>query len=186
MQDINLLQNKLKDNTARWQKNQRMSVVVLSLILLAELAAAGFFYMLTKSAEESMMALNQENTTIQTRMDQLDDQLVAARGFQAQTKNLTTLVNNHVIWTNLIDELASSTFKSAQYMGMNSTTTGVMHIEGITNNYSDLGKMLLALETSDKFTSVKLISTSPSTDETAGIMFSVDVVANQEIFINKE
>ena len=186
MQDINLLQNKLNDNSHKWQNSQRFSIVVLSLVLILELVAAGFFYLLRQRAEEQTLALQQDNANIQSKLSSMEDELMEAKGFQAQTKNLAVLLDSHVVWNKLLQEVSDTTFKNAQYLSLSSDTTGKITIEGMSNNYSELGKMLLSLETSDLFKSVKLVSTALSTGAESGVMFSVDVRAEQSIFSNKE
>ena len=185
MQDINLLQNKLKDKTDQFDKNNRLIMVILSLLLVAVLVATGAFYMLTSNAEESKLALDQENVSIQNRLDQMESQMVLAKGFQAQTQNITTLLNSHVVWTNFMNELASKTYKVSRYMSMGLETTGNIHVEGIAPTYVEIGKLLLAFETSKELKSVKLLSTSPSTDEQAGIAYSLELVVDQQALINQ-
>src|SRR5688572_2281953 len=131
MQEINLLQNKLKDKTNQWEKNNRVVIGLMTFVLLAVLAAMGMIYMLNKNAEESKLALDQQNLTLQKSLDQMEDDMVLARGFQAQSKNIVTLLNTHVIWSSLMKDVADNTFKLTRYMNMTSDTSGVIHVEGI-------------------------------------------------------
>lgn len=175
MQEINLLQNKLKDRTNQLDKNNRV-VLAGSIILLVLVAAGGFVLQTMKNnALEKSATLTQENTNIQRSLDQQESQLAVAQGFQAQTKNILTLLNNHVTWTNFINDLADSTFVTSRAMRMNSDTSGKVTIEGITPTYTDLGKVLLALETSDAVESVKLLNTAQSSDLEAGIRYALEL-----------
>jgi Tfp pilus assembly protein PilN len=186
MQDINLLQNKLKDRTNQWEKNNRTIMVVLTIGLLAVLVATGMIYFLVKNAEESKAALDQENFNLQKKLTQMEAGMGLAKGFQAQSKNIARLLQSHVIWSAFMTELAGKTFKISQLNSMTTDTSGRAHMEGLAPTYTDLGKMLLALETSDKFESVTLSSTAQSTDAQAGIMFSLDLVAKQEVLIQND
>ncbi|MBX4188039.1 MAG: hypothetical protein KW793_02800 [Candidatus Doudnabacteria bacterium] len=186
MQEINLLQNKLKDTTNKWEKSNRTVNIVLGLVLIAELVAGGMLFMLTKSAEDSKVAIDQENAEIQSNLDKMEEQLVDAKGFQAQTKNIESLLQNHVVWSQIMDSMAASTFKASRYLNMTSDTTGVLNIEGITANYTDLGKMILALETNENLSSVRLLSTAPSTNELSGVVFTLEVMAKQDVFLSKQ
>jgi Tfp pilus assembly protein PilN len=185
MQEINLLQNKLKDKTNQWEKNNRVVIGLLSFVLLAVLAATGMVYMLTKNAQESKLSLDQDNIRIQKELDRMEDDMVLAKGFQAQSKNIVSLLNSHVIWSNLMAEVSSSTFKLTQYVSMNTDTSGIIHVEGITASYTDLGKIILALETSEEVESVNLINTTQSTGGQAGIVYSLDILANQQALIEQ-
>lgn len=186
MQEINLLQNKLKDTTNKWEKSNRTINIVLGLVLVAELVIGGMFFMLAKSAQDTKVALDKENTQIQTSLDRMEDELAAAKGFQAQTKNIESLILSHVIWSEIIDSMAASTFKASRYLNMSSATTGVMSIEGVTANYTDLGKTMLALETNPNLLSVKLLSTAPADEEESGVNFTIETIAKQDVFLNKK
>ncbi|HYC79696.1 MAG TPA: hypothetical protein VEC17_01570 [Candidatus Binatia bacterium] len=183
MPEINLLQNKLNDNTDRWQKSGKAVNVVLVLIIVAEIIGGGAFYMMNKTAQENKLVLDQENLTIKQDLAELQNDLKDATGLQAQTKNIDTLLKNHVVWNAIIQEISDKTYRNSQYMQMTSDTTGRIHIEGMVSSYTDLGKMLLALNTSDKFDSVQLTASSPGTGGAAGILYAVEVKAKQSIFL---
>jgi Tfp pilus assembly protein PilN len=186
MQEINLLQNKLKDKTNQWEKNNRTVIIILSFLLIGVLAAAATFYLLKRSAEDAKLALDQENVTIQSRLDQMEDDLGDAKAFQAQAKNIKTLMQTHVVWTNFFAELSGSTFKMARFLSLTSDTSGRVHIEGIAPDYNEMGKMLLALETADNVESVRLGSTSRSEDAQAGVRFALEVTLNTKVLVEQE
>lgn len=185
MQEINLLQNKLKDKTNQWEKNNRVVVIILTFVLLAVAAATGMVYMLTKNAEESKLTLDQENVNLQKQLDQMEEDMVLATGFQAQSKNLTSLLDSHVLWSGLMKEIADSTLKTNRFLGMSADTSGIIHVEGITIDYTQLGKIILALETSEDVESVKLLTTMRSRERLGGIMYSLDIQARQAALIEE-
>jgi len=185
MQDINLLQNKLKDKTNQWEKSNRAATGILVAILVVELAAGAFFFLMTSQADKDKAVLDQDNVSMQSELTRMDSDLGDAKAFQAQSKNIATLLDAHVSWSGLFDELITSIYKSSQVFTLNSDTTGEIHLEGMADGYSEVGKMLLALETADKFSSVRLMSTSLSAGERPGIMFSVEIFAGQEIFVSE-
>jgi Tfp pilus assembly protein PilN len=181
MQEINLLQNKLKDKTNQLDKNNR-TVLIGSIILLVLVTAGGLVLQTLKNgALDKAATLEQENASIQRSLDQQESQLAIARGFQAQTKNILTLLNNHVIWTDLMNDLAASTFATSKSMRFVSDTTGKITIEGITPTYTDLGKAILALETSDSLESVRLINTTKSSDQESGVQFFLELLAKTSV-----
>jgi hypothetical protein len=185
MQDINLLQNKLKDKTNQWEKSNRVITVLLLLVLLAEVVIGGFFFMLRKQAEESKAAKDAENVSLQNQLDDMEDDLTKAKGFQAQSINIKSLLEGHVGWAPVIDEITSSMYKFSQYFSMTADTSGRLHVEGQAGTYSDVGKLLLALETSDNIKSVKLLSTSRAQGAVDSITFSLDMVVNQELLVSQ-
>jgi hypothetical protein len=186
MQEINLLQNKLKDTTSRWEQSNRTVVIILGLVIIVELVAAGLFYFLGKNAQDSKLAMDQENVTLQSKLEQMEQDLSDAKGFQAQAQNIKTLLNNHVTWIPIIDSFAASTFKNSRYLSATVSTTGVLHVEGVTSTYSDLGKTILALQTNKDISSVQLLSLSPSTAQQAGVMFSLEIEMQPALFLTRD
>jgi hypothetical protein len=185
MQEINLLQNKLKDTTSHWEKNNRAIVVILGLVLVAELVVGGMFYLLTKNAVDAKESTDADNARLLTELNSMADELAKAKGFQAQAKNIDTLLRNHVIWSNIINSTSASTYKASRFFSMNSDTSGKMHIEGIVPSYTDLGKLILAFETNNDLKKVDLLSTTKSTTEQTGILFAIQLMADQGVFLNK-
>jgi Tfp pilus assembly protein PilN len=158
---------------------------LLSFVLLAILAATGMIYMLTKNAEDSQLTLDQENINFQKQLDQMEDDMVLAKGFQAQSKNIVTLLDSHVIWSGLMSEVTTSTFKATRYLNLSTDTDGVIHVEGITASYTDLGKIILALETSEQVESVNLVNTTVASGGEAGIIYSLDIMAAPQALIEQ-
>lgn len=184
MQEINLLQNKLNDQTSRWEKGNRWAMVLLSILLIAVLGGTVLFFLMNKAALDEKAELDKKNTTLQTELDRMKQNLTEAISFQAQTKNIETLISRHVVWNKVLDELSTSIFKNSEYVSINSTTDGELNIEGRTADYSALGKVLLALETSKLFQSVKLMNTTPTTGTDPDLNFTIRVMLDKKIFIN--
>jgi Tfp pilus assembly protein PilN len=186
MQDINLLQNKLKDRTNQWEKSNRAVTAVLSMVLLAAVIASAMIFFMVKSAQDSKAAVDQENVNLQKKLTQMEADMGLAKGFQAQSKNLSQLLGSHVVWSVFMQELANKTFKITRFNSMTTDTSGRTHIEGIVPTYTDLGKMMLALQSSDQMEAVRLVATSKSTGELAGILFSIELQAKQEVLIQND
>jgi Tfp pilus assembly protein PilN len=183
MQEINLLQNKIKDKSNQWENHNRLAIVLLSLIVVAELVGSGIFYTLKSKAEKAQAELTLQNASIQKDLDSKSGQLTQAKGFQAQSKNISVLLDSHVAWSELMNELATKTLKQARFLSLTSETSGVIHIEGLTPNYVNLGKLILALEQSEHIERVNLDSTAPSNSDFAGVIFSLEVVVERDIFL---
>jgi Tfp pilus assembly protein PilN len=181
MQEINLLQTKIKDRNASWEKRSRLFTTVFSLVLILELVLTGGVYMLTNSKQSAVAAIEEESQKIQKRIDERQADLSSAKSFQAQLKNLRGIVDNHVYWSGFFDELGKRTYVKTQYMSLKAETDGKIHVEGLVSNYTDLGKLILGLNTSNKFSNVKLLSVQPSSQEASGYMFSLDLVASKDL-----
>ena len=176
MQEINLLQNRIKDRTDVWSRRSLVIRTFLSLFLVLELAVFGGLLLLTKSNQTGIQQTEAEITAIQSEIDQQRGELVSAQAFQAQLKNIRTLLDGHLYWSAFFDELSRVTFQRAQYMTLSATAAGKLHLEGSSGSYQDIGKLLLGLSTSDNFKDVKLLSVSTASGNVTGnYLFSVDM-----------
>lgn len=185
MQEINLLQNKLKDTTVVWETRNKLFINVLMLVVILEVAAIFAFIFLGKKAEGQYSALRTENAAVQNELNQKQPPLTGAKAFQAQLKNIRFVLDSHVYWSVLFDELGKKTFNKAQYVSISSDVNGKIHLEGLVGSYTDLGKLILGLSQWDQASDVKLLSSNPSSGEFAGYVFSLEFKVNPEIFIKK-
>ncbi len=182
MEEINLLQNRIKDSSLAWEKRNKTLVTILVLALILELGLTVIFSILNGSVQKQIVTVRAENTRIQNEINSKDEELTAARAFQAPLKNLVSLVDNNIHWTGFFDRLTERTYLQSQYLNLQADTTGKVHVEGIVSSYTDLGKLLLALSTSEDFTEVNLLSTSPASGQQSGYNFSLDLMADQKLY----
>lgn len=182
MQEINLLQTKFKDTTLAWQKRTRILTLVLTIVLALILAGIVLITLINRQTSKRLETLKTQNVQEQNNLNRRQNELTLAKSFQAQLHNLSYLTSNHVYWSAFFDELSKFTYIKAQYVSVDGDLSGKIHLEGIVGSYSDLGKLMLALNTSDKFDDVRLLSASPSSSEQAGYLFSIDLQVNKELF----
>jgi hypothetical protein len=181
MQEINLLKNQLKDNTIIWQRRNKILTTAFVLVLIMEFALAVLFFLVTQTTQAKKAFVTEDNRQTQNRINESQDDLLPAKAFQAQLQNLGTLLDNHVYWTNFLDELSEHTFTQGRFTTLQASPEGTIYLEGEVDSYGSLGKMLLGLSTSGKFTEVKLIASSPSKAETFSIIFAVNLKINPEL-----
>jgi len=181
MQEINLLQTKIKDRNLAWEKRNRLINTLAILVIVLEVLLTGGLYYMKNAVQKNISQIEAENTAARSRISDRQKDLAPAISFQAQLKNLRTLVDNHVYWSGLLDELTKSTYNRTQYRTLQAQTSGLIHIEGVVPSYSDLSKFILGLYTSDKFTSIKLLSVQPSDQAQGGYLFSLDMQANPNL-----
>jgi Tfp pilus assembly protein PilN len=183
MQEINLLQNKVKDRTLQYEKSNRLVIGLFTMLMLLEVAAFGGLYYLNTSTKSKITAVKVENTKIQNDINSNKTDVTKAQGLQAQLKNVRTLLVNHVSWGSFFDRVGSVTPDNIQIRGINGAASdGKFHVEGLASSYQDIGRLLLALATSDNFDSVKLRNVSPGTTAKFGYGFSMELVVKPNIF----
>jgi Tfp pilus assembly protein PilN len=186
MQEINLLQNKVKDKTLSWERRNRVIVTLFTLILILEILVGVGLYVLTQTTKGQIKDVQAKNQTIQNALDSNQKDLAAAKGLQAELKNLKVLLNNHVYWSQFFNKLAALTPKKTAFSTVSaSSTDGKVRLNGIAPSYIDIGKLILSLSTSDSFSSAKLTTVAPTTGKTFGYDFVVEVKASPKLFIKQ-
>ena len=187
MADINLLQNQLKDTTMVAVQRTKLAIWVLLAVLIVLGGISGALYFVTQSTQKKLTAVVSANNDLQKKIDTQESGLSSAKAFQAQLANVTLLLKNHLLVTPVIDELGKYTYLKAQYLNFDvDQQTGRMHLEGVVDSYTGLGKLLLGLSGSQQFKNVKLLGVSPSDTSANGFHFSIDLVANEKLFISTD
>ena len=186
MQEINLLQSRIKDTTYSWEKQSKIGLAILAGILILILGASAVFYFLTQSLDKQNSALTAANAKLQSELTQKSANLGNAKVFQAQLSNMKALLARHIYFSPFFDEIEKMTYQKAQYISLDADQdTGQVHLEGLVANYTDLGKLLLGLSTSGSFSNVKLLSAAPSSGAINAFTFSIDLTARNSIFNKK-
>lgn len=186
MQEINLLDNKLKDNSQVWQKRNQLLSTIFILVLILELGLMAAFFLLSKGLDNKIQDVITSNNNIQADINRSQENLSSAKGFQAQLKNVRTILDSHVYWSGFFEEVSNFTLKNLSYANFQGEINGKIHLEGVTESYTQLGKLILGLNSSDKFDEIKLLSVNPATGETSGYVFSIDLTASKELFIEQK
>jgi Tfp pilus assembly protein PilN len=183
MQEINLLQTKVKDRTLAFEKSNRIAVALFSLLVVLEiLGVVGLVFVSNRVDKEKANVLA-ENLKIQANMNSSQSTLDAARGFQAQLKNVRTLLNNHVYWSAFFQNLSSVTPTNVKYTSFTgSLSDGQVVIDGVAPTYPDIGKVILSLSTSKNYSNVKLTALNPSQTNEFGYSFSIKLSAASDSF----
>lgn len=146
----------------------------------------GVLYMLTKNLTDESAQLITNNQELQENIESSSNDLAEAKILQAKLANISTLLKNHINATPLLDELESFTYIRSQYVNVSFEEEGKMHLEGNVSSYSDLGKLLLGLSTSEYFEDVRLLSVSVGSESETYYRFSISMIASEKLFINKE
>jgi Tfp pilus assembly protein PilN len=140
-------------------------------------------YILSRNASKQTLTLKDENARLQTSINTGEKDIIPARNLQAQLKNMQTLLNGHVYWSSFFSQLGAVTPLKAEYTSFNGgISDGRVRFEGVAPSYTDVGKVLLSLSTSGKFSNVRLISVNPSAGEIFGYAFTVEATALNPLF----
>lgn len=185
MAEINLLKNELKDRGPFSFAPKSLTPLYFTLGLLvfeAVLYGGMFFY--EKYLDRQKLGVDAEITAIESEISQSQKNVDEAQSVQARLANLGVLLDNHVFWSQVFDELEKYTYKPIVYNTLEADMVrGQFRISGITSNYTDLGKLLLGLESSPNITGVTLESTSQGQQEQSGYTFSLEIMFDPKLFL---
>jgi hypothetical protein len=183
MQEINLLQNRVKDKTLSWERRNRLIITLFTLILILEILAGAGLFFLTLSTNNEITTTQEKNQELQNAINSDQKELSLAKGLQAQLKNVKTLLNNHIHWSSFLSTMYSETTNKIKYTSISASySDGKTHLEGIAPSYSDIGKLILSFSTSNNFKDIKLNSLAPSSGDTFGYSFVLEMKSQPELF----
>jgi Tfp pilus assembly protein PilN len=185
MQEINLLQNRVKDSHTAWKKHTKVYITILSVLLIMVVGATTALYLYNNSLQSQKDEVVQLNLDLKRKLDSNQKGMSEAKTFQAQLVNMRYLVDNHTYFSPFFEELSKMTYIKTQYTNLDLGVNGKAQVEGRVDDYNDLSKFILALTTSSKFKDVKLLSARPGTEKEGGLEFSISMTVINDIFNKK-
>ncbi len=183
MVEINLLENQIVDKTEAPKNQTKLFfwLVIVMLILFA-LSVVGAFF-LTRHTTSQIAGINRQTQNYKQEIIDQNDQLKDAKIYQAKLSNLNLLLKNHTYMSNLFDELENYTFVRGKYeIFQAGEESGKIQLQGTTDSYENLGKLILGLSTSSKFDEVTLVSVSKDKGKDNVYNFSVTMHTKPNIF----
>jgi len=195
MADINLLQQNKKLSSGFSRPNLTLPassgkgfLVFLIFLLVLEIGAYAGLYFLRSGLEEDIAGIEGEITSTQSTIDQRREELDVAIATQARVSALKTLLEDHIRWTNVWDELAEHTLSTSYFATIEAATeTNSFIVSGIVPTYTDLGKVILGLELSDKFSDVLLQSASFEQGEgVSGVSYDLTILMDDNFLVESE
>ncbi|MGE5297571.1 MAG: hypothetical protein ACM3KM_00200 [Acidobacteriaceae bacterium] len=174
MQEINLLQSKLKDRTESWERKNFLVTGFFAVLAVAVLAAGGIFMFMNKSTKSEIDRVKTENNRISTELKSTQGEMASAKSLQAQFDNINRLLKDHVYWIPLLDIMQAGTTKKTQYTLLSSTVDGKVHIEGLVDNMDELAKLVYSLSTNKDLLNVKLLSFNLSQDMLVRYKYAIE------------
>lgn len=185
MPEINLLQtnqSKSAFSGPSVSASNSFIVWVLAGLVVLELAGYGGLVWWKQSVEA-------ETRDIEAATSEIDQSLQAQRGeiteavqAQGRLQAFASLLDEHIYLTKLWKHLGEHTLKTAQYMTIQATLDKYTFVvSGEVANYTDLGKVILGLESADGFRSVELLSSGPGEGERVAVKFDIAVAIAPDI-----
>lgn len=177
MAEINLLKNELQEKGPfSFGPPGLMSVyIVVSIIALEILLYSGLaFYQ--RYVENKARDVEKQAMDMDLEIKKMEASRLAAISFQRRVNNLQFLLNNHVFWTPVFDELEKYTYKGARYQTLQvDQSKRELLVSGTIPSYTELGKLMLGLKQSANVSNVTLNATGATQSGEAGYEFTMQI-----------
>lgn len=188
MTDINLLKTEQQRRASALVmagRSPRAFYLVLGLLVLALLLWAGLaFYQ--RRLENRISAVQQAVLRAEAETGQVDAERQAAVSVQTRLNNLDSLLSTHLLWSALMNELEANLLKTARFETLEvRPAEDVLTLSGLVPSYTELGKMILALEASEHFEKVELQSSDVSEGAVAGYKFIIELTFDPNLLEQK-
>jgi len=187
MVEINLLQGQKK---APSQVNIPVSALsgklvlwALAGLLVVEFVIFGGLYYWRRGIVSETQDQERQIADVQSQLNSLQSELREAVLSQASLKKFSSLLDQHIYWTRVWNDLAENTLKTAVFDSIQaSSENGEFILTGTVKNYTELGKLMLGLESAEGFRKVELLSAS-SDEEDGTVLFDIKVVIDPRLLL---
>lgn len=189
MPEINLLNNNfekkgpfsLSGRAGLW--SFYISIGVLVLLVLVYIGLNIY----NRQIDEKINTAQQQAASVEFEVSKMDSDRKEALSFQRRLYNLQVLLNKHLLWSPVFDELENFTLSVATYDSLSTAEyDNKLILSGIAPSFTDLAKLIRGLELSENVEQVDLISSSQSQEELAGINFNIEVIFDRKLLENQK
>ncbi len=185
MSEINLLQNESSDSVSfAPKKTKKIGLFIAIILFILALLAYGFLFLQSRDVEKKIANTEQQIAQLAARLESTKEERLEAISFQARLKNLDILLDTHLFWSKVFEELEAFTYIPAQITTLQaSELTGIAAITGTIPSYTDLAKLMLGLNQSENITDVRYISSGSAEEIGSGYSFSLEIVLDPNLFL---
>lgn len=176
--EINLLRNELKERSSFNLGGKRSFLPLyffIALLVIEAFVFGGLIYY-RKTIDRKVNAAEMEAAQLDFEMRQTDDKLKEAIGYQARLSNFKNLLDSHLFWSPVFDELAKYTYKPISFDTFQADVQkNRIVVTGSAPSFKEIAKLILGLKKSDKFTDILFQSGGIARGEKAGFGFLLDI-----------
>lgn len=187
MAEINLLRNELEGKKFfSFGPSRMVSFYIVIGVVAVELLIYGAMFLYEKRLQRQAEKVEQRGQAVNLEIGKIDAGRLSAISFQKRLSNLEVLLNNHLFWSPVLDELERYTYVQATYQTLQiDEGENRMILTGIVPSYTDMGKLLLGLKASPHITGINLEGTGLAQSELAGYNFVLEVVFDPKLLEKK-
>lgn len=130
----------------------------LILILALWVIIGGIGYTRAQKAESALASVNNELTQVNKLIANYASGKEAAQSLQKQLTTVDGLIEEHVYWTLILQQLEGSTIPDVYYTSLNADITlNKLHLRAIAKDYATAARQIRALERSPEFVKSVLV-----------------------------
>lgn len=185
MPEINLLKNELQEKGPfSFGKTGLVSLYAVLGILGFEMLLYLGLAIYQNRLEKNIARVEQQGIAVNAETGKIEKDRLKALSLQRSVNNLEVLLDNHIFWTPVFQELEKYTYKQARYDTLQvQYGDSKLIISGVIPSYTDLGKLILGLRKSQNVRDVTLQGTALSEGGEAGYTFNMEVFFDPRLFL---
>lgn len=181
--EINLLRNEFGSTGPFGGPKGIASLYVLIAVLVIEGLLYGGLALYERQLARQQMTAEIQAGSIDMEIGTVQADLGEALGYQQRLRNLQLLLYGHLFWSPVFEELEKYTFKPITYDTLaGSIEESKVVVTGTASSFSDIGKLILGLESSENIQNVMFQSSGQAKGEQAGYGFSLELTFDPKVF----
>jgi hypothetical protein len=180
MADINLLQNSNLQSSGSQRLFKSLGAIGVTLLALSIVIYVGLFLLSLRTQAQTDEVVK-ARTEIENKIKQQENYTPLVTR-QEKAKNLKTLLDNHLVWSDVVPNFAKYTLNTATFTKFAANVDGTTTISGTVPSFEELSKMMKAFQmgSNDYIKDVKLTSVALGSETDNNITYSIKVTFNSE------
>lgn len=152
------------------------SVWYFGILAFIVILITGGVWGLSFMKERKISTLSNEINDLDIELNKLKDVEDDALALKSQYQNVSTALDDRLIWTKFIEVLSSDTLKAAKYDSLFVTAEeSSISLSGTTDSITNIAKLIVAFEKSENFSSVQLDAFSLPSEESTELTFGITI-----------
>src|SRR3989344_1167387 len=141
MAEINLLKSDIGVSMAAsaGEKRSLFWLYILAGIFIFEILGYGTLFVFERSLQKQQQTLDQEVAKVDFEIGKIEKERLEAVSYQKRLNNFKTLLDRHIFWTVVLEELSQYTYKPVSYTSLQADIKEhKLIVSGFVPSYTDL------------------------------------------------
>ena len=183
--EVNLIRGEVKISFD-WNKN--MFVLVLVLLITAAFITEIYFGLDWWGQQEAIKAqsLDASITQVNSDISKIQSKANEALAYKDKSIQVSSLLANHIYWTNFLSWLEKNTLSTVQFDGFTGTTDGIYTLNAHAFSYAEASWQVKSFLSDPIVKKAEVLEVTSGSDKTKGagsnVNFSITLQVNPTIF----